>query len=278
METFNIKRAKLKGPDFFNRFKVSQAPQTIQALQLSSDEELIVFEHYGKRYGFLLKQLDYHHVAQGSIDGKEFAIIFCGICHSAMGFNPIIKDQLYHLSAGGLYDGTVILVDDETETYWNHMTGKALHGSSKGLQFDTFPIHITTVQEELTFEAPAKIWISKPPFWSRILTAVIGNKRINSKGMFPPGFIKSMGEVNDALPKLTQGLGVIINDEARFYPKIALKTPITDQLGGQKINISIASSGVPQAFLEDGSFPMQLFCRWYGFTINYPHTTIYAPS
>ena len=75
-------------------------------------------------------------------------IAFCGVCHSGMGFSPVVEGRTFHFSAGGLYDGVVILVDDETQSYWNHITGRCLHGPMKGARIEPFGVEMTDAGAE----------------------------------------------------------------------------------------------------------------------------------
>ena len=40
------------------------------------------------------------------------------MCNTGVGLTPIVDGTLHHFSAGGLCDGLVLLIDDETRTYW----------------------------------------------------------------------------------------------------------------------------------------------------------------
>ena len=46
----------------------------------------------------------------------------------------MVDETLFHFSAGGLFNGLVLLIDDETRTYWDHITGEAVHGPRTGAQ------------------------------------------------------------------------------------------------------------------------------------------------
>jgi len=54
------------------------------------------------------------------------------VCNTGVGLTPQIGEQVHHFSAGGLYNGLVLLIDDETRTYWDHITGEAVHGPLSG--------------------------------------------------------------------------------------------------------------------------------------------------
>jgi hypothetical protein len=118
-EPFDAQRAMLWGPDQFQRLRVSKHnSQPVAVARLPKDEDLIVAEQNGDAIAFQVRSMAYHHLAQGELGGEPFILSFCGICHSSMGFDPTIDGIVHHFSAGGLYDGVVLLIDDETRTYW----------------------------------------------------------------------------------------------------------------------------------------------------------------
>ena len=71
------------------------------------------------------------------------------VCNSGVGLTPVVAGKARHFSAGGLYNGLVLLIDDETRTYWDHMTGEAVHGELKGAKLDNWSIEMTNVETAL---------------------------------------------------------------------------------------------------------------------------------
>jgi hypothetical protein len=107
---------------------------------------------------------------------------------------------------------------------------------------------------------------------------VFGQKKLRGKGFFPPGFKKTMGPADDRLPPLAHGLAVIDGDAARFYPSQRLPRPIEDELAGSPLLLSTGDDDIPFATRPDGTRPMQLFMRWYGFSYTWPHGELYQAA
>ncbi|MCH9646815.1 MAG: DUF3179 domain-containing protein [Deltaproteobacteria bacterium] len=106
---------------------------------------------------------------------------------------------------------------------------------------------------------------------------------IRGKGWIPPTFYRSMAQpIDPRLPKLTQGLGVIAEGKAKYYPLDRLpKGRVTeDQLGKRHLQIVLdETAGTPIATWRDTREPpRQLLARWYGFSYSYPSCTIYEGS
>ena len=103
---------------------------------------------------------------------------------------------------------------------------------------------------------------------------------IDGKGFLPPFFRRTMaGAIDDRLDKMTQGLGVIVDKMAKYYPMSAVPKggSIEDVWMDRPIKIERgAIDGVPKAtWLDNGEVPMQLLTRWYGFSFTYPGCKIY---
>jgi hypothetical protein len=87
-----------------------------------------------------------------------------------------------------------------------------------------------------------------------------------------------MGRADNRLPETTQGLGVVVDDQALFFPTKLLQSPVEVEVAGRKLGVALGElDRVPAAvFTDDDARPFQLFCRWYGFAYTYPGCEIFA--
>ena len=46
------------------------------SVKLHNNEDLLILERSGERYAFLLKQMAYHHIAQGTLAGQPYLVSF----------------------------------------------------------------------------------------------------------------------------------------------------------------------------------------------------------
>lgn len=279
METLTFDPDRLqKQPDAFARFDVSDGGIPVSAAKLPTAAELIVLERSGERRALLIQEMAYHHLAQGRLANEPYIVSFCGVCHSGVGMTPVVNGQVYHFQVGGLYDGVAILVDDETQTYWNHITGEAVYGQLAGTQLDVWSLEMTTVAAAISQEPELKIVRShQRPVFRRAMS--FGQWLFGTTGYLPKLFTQTMAEEDSRLPRMTMGLGVVVDGTARFYPIEILREQkqITDKLANQMLKVSYNDkSGVPQATWEDGSRPLQYFLRWYGFALTFPNCSIYS--
>ena len=73
---FDAKIAHLKGPDYFKRFNVTENGIPLQNTNIERDARLLVFECNGLRQAVLVKEIVYHHVAQGDVKGEPYLVTF----------------------------------------------------------------------------------------------------------------------------------------------------------------------------------------------------------
>ena len=74
--SFDAKRALLRQPDMFHRFRVTDDHVSLQQAALKPTTQLLVFQRNGQRRALMREQMVYHHVAQGEIAGEPFLVTF----------------------------------------------------------------------------------------------------------------------------------------------------------------------------------------------------------
>lgn len=189
-----------------------------------------------------------------------------------------MEGSIHHFSAGGLYNGLVLLIDDETGSYWDHITGESVHGPLTGKRLEQWGIEMTTVGAVKSKTPELRIFVSRQNLKARL--AVWFMNLPFTRGRFPPGFRGTMAESDQRLDEMCIGLGVITDRVQRFYPKSGIGNGIDDEIEGRRLRVAIGEcDAVPFAvFTDDDSRPLQLFSRWYGFSLTYKDCEIYAPS
>jgi len=193
-----------------------------------------------------------------------------------------VNNKVHHFGAIGLTNGLAVLADRETRTHWDHITGEAFAGPLTGYQLDVWPVHMTTVAAALV-EYP-DITISSSTYHSlrRKLAQRLYPHFIHDKIWLPGFFYASMSEpIDPRLDKLTQGLGVIVGKQAKYFPMNRIPTNgIQDNWLGRMLCIELGTMDVvPRArWLDNDKEPMQLLSRWYGFSFTYPNCEIHEPQ
>ncbi|CAM9615294.1 unnamed protein product, partial [Chrysoparadoxa australica] len=169
-------------------------------------EPLLLIERGNERRGLLLREMCYHHLAQGIINGEPVMASFCGVCNSGAALSPMVNGTEHHFSCGGLYNGTAFLTDAETGSAWDHMTGVCLHGNALAfvnlllscellqLVSSDFTVSATNSSVPRGLKSRALLWMKGIFHWT---------------GWLPPMFTGSMGKEDSRLPRMTVGAGVV---------------------------------------------------------------------
>lgn len=75
-EPFDAGRAWLRGPDMFGRFCVPDVGEPLKDYSLPGLAELLVVERDGERRALSLREMAYHHLAQGRLAGEPYLVSF----------------------------------------------------------------------------------------------------------------------------------------------------------------------------------------------------------
>jgi hypothetical protein len=98
--------------------------------------------------------LDHHELANDTLGGEPVALANCTLCRTGVLFSRKLGDRiLVFQSSGLLWNSNKVMVDLETDTLWNQLTGEAIAGELEGAVLDRFPITVTTYGE----------WIAEHP-------------------------------------------------------------------------------------------------------------------
>ena len=236
------------------------------------------------------------------------------ICNTGIGLIPEIDGTVHTFTEQGLYDGLFLMRDLETGTRWNHMTGEAVHGPLTGAQLPLENVLHTTVGQVLTESPDALVaWSEHPQALRRSGDGGGTLRRLLSRirGV-PEMFPRTMGAEDDRRDRMEMGLGLWTEDLARYYPMPAVESAdnvLFDHFGGSTVmvyydpaahalaaELTDADSGewdgdvlmlsngdrVEEGILYDSAGnrkerrrPLQVFTRWYGFSLTFPETEIY---
>ena len=193
----------------------------------------------------------------------------------------MVNGNVHHFAAAGLYNGLALLRDEESGTFWDHITGEALHGPLAGAQLDIWGVEITTVEAARAEYKTLELHHSDHHSLKKwLMGAFLGRGKgvVHTPRKLMPLFRKTMQDVDDRLPEMTQGLGIFEGTQGVFYPMDQIPPEgVRDLWQGRAI---IVRKGVidkiPFAVYEEdqSSRPMQLLMRWYGFCLTFSESRI----
>ena len=73
---------------------------------------------------------------------------------------PRADGEVHWFAEHGLYDGLFLMRDEESGTYWNHMTGEAVYGPKVGSALEVSYLRQTTVAQILGQDPDALVALS----------------------------------------------------------------------------------------------------------------------
>lgn len=323
-KTFDLSRAVLDdylaGSGTPSRLDV----QTMQPLSdaiasesITPDARLLTFEHGGELYAFPMMVVLSYNVIQGQTSGEQsWMMTFCNACNTGMVFDPTLDGRPLHFQRRGAYDGLMLIYDEETGSYWQHITGEALHGSSAGRQ-----IHMLTDTRQMTAAEAvarhpgARLLVHELTPVQKKISGAMETMRAHPERT-EAGILASIGEEDKRRPRFELGLGVVWETHgSMFVPLVMLHTRnnlVMTTFGGRRLLIYLAPDAIaPTAiFVEsqkarwvgdsiqldggahirndvyhaaDGTIqtperPTQLLMRWFGFALTFPNSAILEPD
>ena len=225
---------------------------------------------------------------------------------------PSIDGVTHTFAEHGLYDGLFLMRDEETGTFWDHLTGEAVYGPRVGTVLEIANLLHSRADQVLENDPDALIALSDRAMKTdedmepRSLLARVG-------GRLSRMFRSTVDEEDARLPTMDIGLGIWDGEEARYYSYervVAEGKAVLDTFQGKRTLVFLdPSSYVLSSFLVDaeslrwdddilrlsndqyvegsilydpdgtranGARPLQIFTRWYGFSLTFPDTEIYG--
>lgn len=233
------------------------------------------------------------------------------VCNTGVGLTPSVDGDVRTFTEQGLYNGLFLMYDKESGTYWNHMTGEALYGPDVGKRLPVQSLVHSTVAQALEADPSTQVALSDHRAAAgrqSTLGAILG-RYTRLPDMFPA----TLGGEDGRRPRMDLGIGIWDGTDARYYASETITTEdgaILDDFRGRTVlvyNDPAAFSPLAQyadvervwwdgkvlrmsnghsiedgvTFAADGSRvdverPLQVFTRWYGFSLTFPDTELYG--
>jgi uncharacterized protein DUF3179 len=316
LKTFDAGRAVLE--DYLDnslypsRLMVSEAQSLGEAMgagSIPADARMLTFEHVGVLYTFPMSVVLSYNVIQGTIQDKPWMMTFCNACNTGMVFDPVMDGQLLHFRRRGSYDGLLLIWDEETNSYWQHITGEGLYGSSTGKQLHMITTtRQMTAGEALAINGDALLLTTSLTEAQQTLSGMMEKMRAKPEKV-EAGIIATIAEEDKRHPRFELGLGVWSGrgETSTFFPLVMLHmhdNALLTEFDGRRLLIyQVEGAIAPVAAYVDAhplgwqddvlrlensasirsdlyitpdgqsqslERPMQLLMRWYGFALTFP--------
>ena len=227
---------------------------------------------------------------------------------------PSIDGVTHSFAEHGLYDGLFLMRDEETGTFWDHLTGEAVYGPGVGKVLEVANLLHSRADQVLANYPDALIALSD--------RSIRTNEDMEPRsllqrvrGSLSRMFSSTVEEEDSRLPTMDIGLGLWLGEEARYYSYdrvVAEDRAVLDTFQGRRTLVMLdPASYVLAAFqvdaeslrwdddvlrLSNGQYversilydadgsraeaarPLQIFTRWYGFALTFPDAEIYGDA
>jgi len=218
---------------------------------LTGSERVFGVSAGGETRAYPLRILDWHEMVNDVVGGEPVTLSYCTLCGSAVLFSTrAAEGRAYTFGTSGLlYRSNKLMIDRQTATLWNNLTGEPALGPLAGgaVRLPVLPLVVTTWGEwrhrhpgttalALDREMERRWGFSYQP----------GAADRRRAGVSFPVWLKS-----GALDPKAEVFAVRLGDRAKAYPvELALKEKvINDQLGGEPLAVvADRQSGAVRAY------------------------------
>lgn len=279
----------------------------LAAQEVLPDTPLLVFENKGILHTLPMSVVICYNVIQGITHNQSWVMTFCNACNTGMVFDPVVDGQTLHFYRRGSYNGLLLIWDEETNSYWQHITGECLHGASVGKR-----LHMTAttrqmkVAEVLAREDESLLLMGGLSPEQKQYSVLADKMRANPARV-ETGIIATIPQEDTRRPRFELGLGVWSGQGSTFFPLLLLyahdNALITEFQGRPLLIYQSPEAIAPVAAyvstkwaawegetlrLDQGAYiqndvyftadgcsqpletPTQLLMRWYGFALTFP--------
>lgn len=158
--------------------------------------------------------LDWHEIVNDEVGGKPLAITYCPLTGTGIGWVREVNGWPTTFGVSGLlYNTNLIPYDRNTNSNWSQILLKGVNGPQSGKEIETYPVLETTWQTWKTMFPGSKVLNTNTGFSRNYGNYPYGNYRTNHDLLLFP-----VVPDDKRLPRKQRGLGLIINEKAKFYP------------------------------------------------------------
>ncbi len=184
--------------------------------------------------------LDWHEIANDQIAQSFYAVTYCPLTGSAIGWNRKIDGSVTTFGVSGLlYNTNLLPYDRETASNWSQMEMKCVNGVRSGKTPETFQVIETTWESFQQMFPDSKIITPATGFSRSYGTYPYGDYRTNHGWVIFP-----IGNDDRRLNRKVRVLGFVVGGQSKAYPISVFteNTTIIEELfGGEKI-VSVGNS------------------------------------
>ncbi len=98
----------------------------------------------GASRAYPLTMLAWHHIVNNQVNGKPMGMTYCPICNTAIAFESEVEGNVLQFDVVTNYRANLVMVDRQTGSWWQQLTGKAIQGQLSGTALKLIPVDLMT--------------------------------------------------------------------------------------------------------------------------------------
>ncbi|MCS6870074.1 MAG: DUF3179 domain-containing protein [Anaerolineae bacterium] len=207
---------------------------------LSAQSPVIALEISGDVRAYPLAILIWHEIVNDIVGSVPVAVTFCPLCNCSIVFDRRVDGQTLRFGvSGNLRKSDLIMWDEQTQSWWQQITGEAIVGELTGT-------YLTPVSSQVvSFEAFKAAFPN-----GSVLSRDTGHERSYGRNPYPsydanPHPFLFEDQIDPRLPAMEHILAGIVDGVAVAYPfsLLARKKAVNDTVGSSPV----------VAFWQDGA-------------------------
>lgn len=112
---------------------------------IEDNELVLALQYRDVTRVYPLQILVWHEIVNDIVAGEPLLITYCPLCGSAIAYKAVIEvdgeqKATRFGTSGKLYQSNLVMYDEETETYWQQIDGKAIYGPLTGQELEEISI------------------------------------------------------------------------------------------------------------------------------------------
>jgi hypothetical protein len=205
------------------------------------------------------------HVANLVVDGEAVVISYCAKCRGGIARQARIPGRRLTFYISGIYNGSILLSDYETTSYWTPFTGEALEGELKGTKLPQVPL----------LQCPWSEWLQMHPDTLVLYRAGFPRptgleEHVLAENNFyaPTKLVESvLRPLDERLPVTDWIFGITVGDQFRAYPLDVLNHEPESAHGNIALNDAIGDKPVVILHARDQTLANAFYRRLAGKTL-----------
>ncbi len=208
--------------------------------QMFGGQPVIAVEVEGQWYGIPINILSYHEIVNDSIGNTLFSVAYCPLCNTAYVLNRKLryKNKDYVLkfgTTGMLRNSNLVMWDEQTETWWQHLTAEGVVGTLAGAKLEIMPAKIISLNNFWAFYPDGRTMLPDEDSDHLAQYNINPYPKYDSLGIHQPFLF--FGEVDPRLPAMEYVIGLENEGSRKAYPLSELKKlkVINDKIGNKDV-------------------------------------------